>query len=88
MNSRQVDGKYLDTSFLMEEDFEKEIEVFLKKQCRMRGGRIMPLWDTEEHEAIYIPPNEQEFHIQNEENLWRKIERQALEAKTPFDPKH
>lgn len=31
LNSRQLDGKYLDTSFMMEDDYEKEIEDFLKK---------------------------------------------------------
>lgn len=49
---------------MMEEDYEKEVEEFLKKQCLMKGGRLMPLWNIDDHELIYIPPKEEEFHIE------------------------
>ena len=87
LNSNQDDGKFLNTSFLQEGEYEKEVHDFLRRQNVLNTKNIkINCWTPNEHELIYIPENEKLFNIADDQ-IWKNLERLVIATNTPYNKK-
>ena len=87
LNSNQDDGKFLNTSFLQEGEYEKEVDDFLRRQNVLNSKNVkINCWTPNEHELIYIPESEKLFNIEGDQ-IWKNLERLASSTNTHYDKK-